>query len=216
MTLKRYREKRNFKSSPEPYGKQKSAADKGLKFVIQKHASSHLHYDFRLEWDGVLKSWAVPKGPSLSPRVKRLAIEVEDHPLDYGSFEGMIPDGEYGGGAVIIWDRGTWHTERDIAKAFLHGRLDFELKGEKLQGRWHLIRTSISGERKHWLLMKETDAYASDSIDVTQERPESVKSGKLVNEIEKGKTSKKSPKKSTADGKVKSKAKAKTKTARTR
>src|SRR5881392_3594885 len=131
MALERYRQKRNFRVTPEPPGKVGKARNGELAFVIQKHAATRLHYDFRLELDGVLKSWAVPKGPSLDPDVKRLAMHVEDHPLEYGDFEGIIPEGEYGGGTVLLWDQGTWDPVDDARKGYRNGSLKFELHGEK-------------------------------------------------------------------------------------
>ena len=159
MPLTAYRRKRDFKVTPEPKGKARHSR-KGALYVIQKHAASHLHYDFRLELDGVLKSWAVPKGPSLDPGDKRLAVEVEDHPLEYGSFEGTIPKGQYGAGKVVIWDRGTWTPLVDPHEGLRRGNLEFELHGKKLSGRWALIRMSgRAGEdgKKNWLLIKERD-----------------------------------------------------------
>jgi bifunctional non-homologous end joining protein LigD len=142
MALEKYRAKRNFKVSPEPKGAPKKGKSKSeLSFVVQKHQASHLHYDFRLEWEGVLVSWAVPKGPSLDPAVKRLAMAVEDHPLEYGSFEGVIPEGEYGGGTVMVWDHGTWEPEVDAADGLKNGELKFSLHGKKLRGSWALVRT---------------------------------------------------------------------------
>src|SRR6266498_3634990 len=133
MGLEEYRKKRDFIKSPEPPGKTKEPG-KGLAFVVQKHAASHLHYDFRLELDGVLKSWAVPKGPSLDPHDKRLAMHVEDHPIEYGDFEGAIPPNQYGSGTVVLWDRGTWIPKEDPREGYRKGRLKFELDGEKLHG----------------------------------------------------------------------------------
>src|SRR5204862_6841214 len=155
-----YRNKRDFTRTPEPRGA--PAARRGkLAFVIQKHDASRLHYDFRLELDGVLKSWAVPKGPSVDPAERRLAVEVEDHPLEYGDFEGVIPAGEYGGGTVLVWDRGTWSPEGDAADGLRRGRLEFELHGEKLSGGWMLLRMKEHGESKpQWLLVKRRDATA--------------------------------------------------------
>src|SRR5271168_3340644 len=138
MALEAYRRKRNFKATAEPKGRE--PLENSNIFVVQKHDATRLHYDFRLELDGVLKSWAITRGPSLVPGEKRLAVEVEDHPLEYGTFEGTIPKGEYGGGSVIIWDRGTWEPEGDPHKALAKGHLDFRLDGEKLKGRWHLVR----------------------------------------------------------------------------
>lgn len=137
--LAKYRAKRDFSKTAEPSGVAKVKATKGLRFVIQKHAASHLHYDLRLELEGVFKSWAVTKGPSLDPHDKRLAVEVEDHPMDYGDFEGTIPKGQYRGGTVMVWDRGFWGCD-DPQRAFRKGKLDFTLEGEKLQGGW--IRSS--------------------------------------------------------------------------
>src|SRR5438876_9724329 len=141
MTLTTYRRKRDFKETPEPKGKAKTKASrKGPLYVIQKHAATRLHYDFRLELDGVLKSWAVPKGPSFDPGEKRLAVEVEDHPIEYATFEGSIPEGQYGAGEVIVWDRGTWSPVGDPHDGLRRGKLEFDLNGEKLQGRWVLVR----------------------------------------------------------------------------
>src|SRR5438067_4470191 len=140
MALERYRQKRDFRITPEPKGKVGKRRAGGLRFVIQKHAATRLHYDFRLELNGVLLSWAVPKGPSLDPGDKRLAMHVEDHPLEYGDFEGTIPKGEYGGGTVLVWDRGTWEPIGDPHKGYREGNLKFALKGDKLQGAWALIR----------------------------------------------------------------------------
>src|ERR1700759_2728227 len=143
MTLAKYKEKRNFKVTPEPSGDEaaKKAAHPHLLYVVQKHRATQLHYDFRLELDGVLLSWAVPKGPSLDPSVKRLAMEVEPHPLEYGGFEGTIPKGEYGGGTVMLWDHGTWTPEGDPHQALAKGHLSFSLSGQKLKDAWHLVRT---------------------------------------------------------------------------
>jgi bifunctional non-homologous end joining protein LigD len=181
MPLAKYHEKRDFKVTSEPRGRVGKSAAKALSFVIHKHQASHLHYDFRLEWDGVLRSWAVPKGPSLDPSVKRLAMEVEDHPLEYGGFEGSIPEGEYGGGTVMVWDRGTWAPEPetpDPREAFRKGELKFTLNGSKLKGSWVLVRTRGNGKPK-WLLIKHRDRYAS-SVDIEAEKPRSVLSRKLM------------------------------------
>src|SRR5579862_8545013 len=144
MSLERYRQKRDFKTTPEPRGHVSRRKQAGLQFVIQKHAASHLHYDFRLELNGVLLSWAVPKGPSLDPADKRLAMHVEDHPLEYGSFEGTIPRGQYGGGTVMLWDRGTWSPVGDPQEGYKKGHLKFDLRGKKLQGRWALVKRHCS------------------------------------------------------------------------
>jgi bifunctional non-homologous end joining protein LigD len=182
MALEDYRAKRHFNRTAEPKGRAGKRA--GAQFVVQKHAASRLHYDFRLELDGVLKSWAVPKGPSLDPRVKALAVHVEDHPLEYASFEGTIPKGEYGGGSVIVWDRGTWEPEGDARRDYATGKLTFQLRGEKLRGGWTLIRMhgKAGADGKNWLLIKHDDSAASDES-ITEKRPESVISGKTVEEI---------------------------------
>ncbi len=183
MTLETYHHKRRFERTPEPHGRSKHA--RGFSYVIQKHAASHLHYDFRLELDGVLLSWAVPKGPSLDPRDKRLAMQVEDHPVEYGGFEGTIPKGEYGGGTVMLWDRGTWEPEGDPRKDYERGRLTFTLHGEKLHGKWHLIRTaSDASGRRRWMLFKGADAEARrDFGAIVDESPASVASGRSLDEI---------------------------------
>jgi bifunctional non-homologous end joining protein LigD len=180
MGLRTYNEKRNFKRTPEPAG-QKASTGRSI-FVIQKHDASHLHYDFRLELDGALKSWAIPKGPSLNPGEKRLAMQVEDHPIDYAKFEGIIPAGEYGGGEVVVWDYGTWKPVGDAREGYRKGRLEFELKGKKLHGKWLLVRTRAGSERAQWLLLKRHDAAAASSSDipVTEAEPQSVLSGKLL------------------------------------
>lgn len=172
-----YRRKRDFAATPEPAEGGQPAAG-GLAFVVQKHDASHLHYDFRLEQGGTLKSWAVPKGPCLDPSVKRMAVEVEDHPLAYGGFEGTIPEGHYGAGTVIVWDRGTWWPEGDARRGLKEGKLKFELRGEKLKGHWTLVRMKPRGsDRKPtWLLIKEKDAQARPlgEYDVEAEAPDSV------------------------------------------
>ena len=186
MALEEYKRKRNFRATPEPAGKVKKA--KGSSFVIQKHAATRLHYDFRLEMEGVLRSWAVPKGPSLDPGEKRLAVHVEDHPIDYGGFEGIIPKGQYGGGTVLLWDRGVWMPEGDPVAAYKKGHLKFRLEGEKLHGGWNLVRMGgrQAGENKeNWLLIKENDETAEPGSGdaVVQEHPESVASGLSLEEI---------------------------------
>src|SRR5437762_10911492 len=159
MGLQRYHRKRDFGKTPEPRGGLTERRRSGLRIVVQKHAARRLHYDFRLELDGALKSWAVPKGPSLDPADKRMAVHVEDHPLDYANFEGMIPPGHYGAGTVIVWDRGVWVPEGDPDAAYHAGKLKFELRGEKLHGHWTLVRMhgSRQKERDAWLLIKERD-----------------------------------------------------------
>jgi bifunctional non-homologous end joining protein LigD len=185
MPLEKYRKKRNFRISPEPKGRTTGSRKSALLYVIQKHRASHLHYDFRLEWDGVLLSWAIPKGPSLDPSVKRLAMQVEDHPVEYGSFEGVIPEGEYGGGTVMVWDRGTWSPEdADVQAALRKGSLKFKLNGKKLRGSWALVRTRNYGgtQKTAWLLVKHRDAFASKK-DITLEKPRSVASRRLLAQI---------------------------------
>src|SRR5690348_16317731 len=178
MPLDTYKEKRNFKVTPEPAGapqKKKSESPK-LQYVIQKHRATSLHYDFRLEHNGVLLSWAVPKGPSLDPSVKRLAMHVEDHPVEYGSFEGIIPQGQYGGGTVMLWDKGEWIPEdSNPTEAYQKGNMTFRLKAEKLNGKWKLIR--INKNDKTWLLIKLKDEVAQPQkkYDITVEEPNSVK-----------------------------------------
>jgi bifunctional non-homologous end joining protein LigD len=189
MVLEKYKQKRNFAKTPEPAGDLKLAAErakrakagKGLFFCVQKHLASHLHYDFRLEHDGVLLSWAVPKGPSLDPKTKRLAMHVEDHPLEYGTFEGVIQEG-YGAGIVMLWDQGTWTPEtQDVDAALRKGDLKFTLDGYKLKGSWVLVRTggrwggSSGGAARSWLLIKHRDEWAGD-LDITEFAPRSVKS----------------------------------------
>jgi bifunctional non-homologous end joining protein LigD len=187
MPLKEYRTKRDFKVTPEPSGTGPSEKKKSspLTFVVQKHFASHLHYDFRLEWNGTLLSWAVPKGPSLSPPVKRLAMQVEDHPIEYANFEGVIPQGEYGAGTVMVWDKGNWEPESpDVDAALQKGDLKFTLRGKKLRGSWVLVRTRGygSGRRSAWLLIKHQDQYASER-DVTVEEPYSVSTHRLLADI---------------------------------
>ncbi len=179
--LKTYRKKRDFRKSPEPSGGGATEAD-GRSFVVQKHDASRLHYDFRLEMDGVLKSWAVPKGPSLDPDQKRLAVHVEDHPLAYAGFEGVIPEAEYGGGTVMVWDRGRWEPTDDPEKGYQKGDLKFRLSGEKLSGEWALVRMKGRGE-KNWLLIKKKDEAAQTRGDILDQSPDSVLSGRSMAEI---------------------------------
>ncbi|HEY4193659.1 MAG TPA: DNA ligase D [Mesorhizobium sp.] len=190
--LEHYRAKRDFKKTSEPSGEAprgRKAGEGGI-FVIHKHAATRLHYDLRLEHGGVLWSWAVTRGPSLDPHEKRLAVHVEDHPIDYAPFEGTIPKGEYGGGSVIVWDEGTWTPDHDPAKGMKKGHIDFELRGEKLSGKWHLVRLKPRpGEKKdNWLLIKSDDAAARPGEDILVDAPESVKSGLTVEEVGEGKT----------------------------
>jgi bifunctional non-homologous end joining protein LigD len=187
MALEKYRQKRNFTSTPEPAGDpalvseraRKARADTGLFFCVQKHLASHLHYDFRLEHKGVLLSWAVPKGPSLDPKTKRLAMHVEDHPIEYGTFEGVIPEG-YGAGIVMLWDQGTWAPQSDDVDAALKkGDLKFTLDGYKLKGSWVLVRTGGryggADAARSWLLIKHRDEWAGE-LDIAEFAPRSVKS----------------------------------------
>ena len=187
-TLDEYRAKRDFATTPEPAGGDVGSG--GLSYVIQKHAASRLHWDFRLELDGVLLSWAVPKGPSLSNADKRLAVHVEDHPVEYGGFEGTIPQGEYGGGTVMLWDRGTWRPDHGDPRAHLaEGHLKFELLGERLRGRWVLVRTKgYGGTQDSWLLFKERDAEErpAGEFDATAEWTTSVATGRTMEEIASG------------------------------
>jgi bifunctional non-homologous end joining protein LigD len=196
MGLDEYNRKRNFKVTSEPPGTEPSAErrdrTKGRSFVIQKHAATRLHYDFRLELEGVLKSWSVPKGPSLDPKVKRLAMQTEDHPIDYGGFEGIIPAGEYGGGTVLLWDHGTWEPQGNPHQEFAAGNLKFILKGDKLHGKWALIKIRGRGpavrgrdDERAWLLIKERDEEARPEaeVDITATRPESVVSQRTLEEI---------------------------------
>ncbi|MDR7105989.1 bifunctional non-homologous end joining protein LigD [Pseudomonas sp. PvR086] len=185
-TLDDYNRMRDFVATPEPAAAKRSGKkavkDHALQFCIQKHDASQLHYDFRLELDGALKSWAVPKGPSLDPKVKRLAIHVEDHPLDYATFEGTIPEGHYGAGEVIVWDRGVWIPQDDPAKAYAKGRLKFELQGEKLGGLWNLVRTHMPGKQEQWFLIKHQDGAArpESDYDVVAAEPDSVLSDRTI------------------------------------
>jgi bifunctional non-homologous end joining protein LigD len=189
--LAEYNAKRDFRKTAEPAGKLARRRAGELSFVIQKHAARRLHYDFRLELDSVLKSWAVAKGPSLVAGEKRLAVHVEDHPLDYGGFEGTIPQGEYGGGTVMLWDRGAWEPEGDPHEGYQKGRLTLTLDGEKLHGVWHLVRMRPRpGERReNWLLIKSDDAWARppEAPDILDEEPLSVATGRTMEEIAAGK-----------------------------
>lgn len=192
MSLSLYKKKRSFNKTPEPEGGRSASKDK-LVFVVQKHDASRLHYDFRLEMEGVLKSWAVPKGPSLNPADKRLAMMVEDHPFDYRTFEGIIPEGNYGAGTVIVWDEGTYEPledastnkkehEKNLLKQLHAGSLKFVMHGKKLKGEFALVRTNYQGENS-WLLIKHNDKYATTD-DVT-EKDKSVVSKKTLEQVEK-------------------------------
>ena len=191
MGLSKYKEKRSFSKTPEPTGGKPSGDE--LHFVIQKHDASHLHYDFRLEMRGVLKSWAVPKGPSTDPTVKRLAMMVEDHPFDYRNFEGIIPKGQYGGGTVIVWDEGTYEAADDtytgkkametaLLSQLNKGKITFILHGKKLKGEYHLVKAPYRGDNS-WLLMKAKDKYAKTTDVLKKDR--SVISGKTIPQMEK-------------------------------
>lgn len=186
MSLGEYKRKRRFSRTPEPAGH--VAATPGRSFVVQKHHARGQHYDLRLELDGVLKSWAVPKGPSLDPQVKRLAVHVEDHPVEYGSFEGIIPEGEYGGGTVMLWDQGDWEPVGDPQEGYRTGRFKFKLHGQKLRGAWMLVRTGQNkqpAQQRQWLLFKERDGEArpAELGDVLVELPLSVATGRAMEEI---------------------------------
>jgi bifunctional non-homologous end joining protein LigD len=193
--LAEYRRKRDFTRTAEPAGG-KPAAGKKLAYVIQKHAASHLHYDLRLELDGVMKSWAVPKGPSLDPSVKRLAMEVEDHPIEYNAFEGTIHKCEYGGGTVMLWDRGTYTyggTDPDplegLRRGYAKGDFKFILHGKRLRGSWVLVRTRRGEKgRSQWLLIKHRDEYAVPDSDVTADHMTSVTTDRTMEEISGGKS----------------------------
>jgi bifunctional non-homologous end joining protein LigD len=217
--LAAYKAKRDFGKTPEPGAKR--ARQKGNSFVIQKHAARRTHFDFRLEHDGVLKSWAVTKGPSLDPSQKRLAVRTEDHPLEYGGFEGVIPKGEYGAGPVMIWDQGTWEPIGDPDEGLKKGDLKFRLHGKRLKGDWVLVRMKkdrACGNRDNWLLIKKRDAYAGEGDEPTETYDTSAKSGRTMDEIETGdvpvwnsnKAQKKTPaRKRAATAKRKAKPKAK-------
>ena len=189
--LANYRAKREFSKTPEPVGKKAIIFSPKLRFVVQRHDATRLHYDFRLELDGVLKSWAVTRGPSLDPHDKRLAVEVEDHPLDYGDFEGTIPKDQYGGGTVQLWDRGYWIPEGDPHDGLKRGDLKFSLEGERLQGGWVLVRMKndrTGGKRANWLLIKHRDKAAREGDgDALLEDPKSIASGRSMDAIAAGK-----------------------------
>jgi len=188
-SLKQYGEKRDFKRTPEPRGGRRRRSKEPM-FVIHKHAARNLHYDFRLEVDGALASWAVPKGPSTDPREKRLAVRVEDHPLDYGDFEGAIPRGQYGAGSVIVWDTGTYRntTKKDgkevpVKQAIENGHLTVWLEGRKLEGGYALTRMRTERGREQWLLVKKDDEFADRRRNPVSTQPESVLSGKTIEEM---------------------------------
>jgi bifunctional non-homologous end joining protein LigD len=189
--LKKYRTMRDFGDTPEPAGGKPKRGHKPI-FVIQKHAATRLHYDFRLEMEGVLKSWAVPKGPSYDPTVKRLAMMTEDHPYDYASFEGVIPEGNYGAGNVIIWDTGTWEfigPGDDPVKALKGGDLKFRMNGKKMFGEWALFHIKgRSPKGNEWLLVKHRDKFANDKVDVTEVAPASVVSNRTIEDVDASRT----------------------------
>jgi len=183
--LKKYKEKRDFERTPEPVSGEKSSS-KNPRFVIQKHDASKLHYDLRLEVGNVLKSWAIPKGPSTDPGQKRLAVPTEDHPLDYINFEGIIPEGNYGAGTVIVWDTGTYRNLKKkipMDKAVEDGHVDIWLEGEKLKGGYALIQTG-KGNRKFWLFFKKKDEKANSKSNILIDRPESVLSGRTIDDLQ--------------------------------
>jgi bifunctional non-homologous end joining protein LigD len=192
--LREYRRKRDFTLTAEPRGGRRGTNRK-LAYVIQKHAASHLHFDLRLEFDGVMKSWAVPKGPSMDPAVKRLAVEVEDHPIEYNAFEGIIPQGEYGGGAVMIWDRGTYRYDGDdpdpiegLRQGYRKGELKIVLQGKRLKGSWVLVRTRRAQQKRpQWLLIKHRDQAAKAGSRVVEDYETSAASGRTMEEIAAGK-----------------------------
>ena len=189
MGLREYKRKRDFNRTPEPDADETRKSSSGFRYLIQKHAASRLHYDFRLEHEGVLWSWAVTKGPSLDPKDKRLAVRTEDHPIGYGSFEGVIPKGQYGGGTVMLWDTGTWQPLGAAAAAMRKGHLSFSLAGKRLQGRWDLIRMKGEGKGENWLLIKFNDeaARAGDIDALLKENLRSAASGRSMDEIADGK-----------------------------
>jgi bifunctional non-homologous end joining protein LigD len=188
MALEEYKRKRDFRKTPEPPPAPAKSRGKKLAYVIQKHDATRLHYDFRLELDGVMLSWAVTRGPSLNPHDKRLAVRTEDHPLPYASFEGTIPKGEYGGGTVMIWDKGHWEPKEDPHAGLEKGRLSFILHGQRLKGGWALIRMRGAGKRENWLLIKERDEYAvDDGQDLLDDSLASAETGRSMEEIAAGK-----------------------------
>src|SRR4051812_3980820 len=199
--LARYREMRDFSQTAEPSGEaSRVVPSEALRFVIQKHAASHLHFDLRLEYEGTFRSWAVPKGPSLEPKDRRMAMEVEDHPLDYGDFEGAIPKGQYGGGTVMLWDRGYWAPEKGfekIGQALAKGELKFVMEGERMHGSWVIVRLKSDkpGKAKNaWLLIKHRDEAAVEgNVTGPTEDDRSVASGRTLVEIANGKGRKAQP-----------------------
>lgn len=203
-SLRDYHGKRDFTRTPEPKGRRK-APGRRLRYLIQKHAAARLHYDFRLEWDGTLMSWAVPKGPSENPEDKRLAVHVEDHPVEYGNFEGTIPKGEYGGGTVMLWDTGWWAPHQDdVAGAIRKGKLSFTLHGKRLQGDWALVRLRARNakDKDNWLLIKEKDDFVpTRGRSAVERETTSVKSGRTMEEIAGGRASNPGTRRKTAAAK---------------
>jgi bifunctional non-homologous end joining protein LigD len=193
-SLAEYKRKRDFTKTAEPAGGDEPRRPKrALRFVVQKHAASRLHFDFRLELDGVMKSWAVPKGPSYDTTARRLAMEVEDHPIEYNTFEGTIPKGEYGGGTVMLWDRGTYEPEAGggedaLREGYERGDLKIVLHGKRLRGGWVLVRMRRPGERPQWLLIKHRDEFADASYDVVADVQTSVATGRTMEEIASGRS----------------------------
>jgi bifunctional non-homologous end joining protein LigD len=191
--LAEYRRKRDFGRTAEPRGARPKRSAARLAYVIQRHEATRLHFDLRLELEGVMKSWAVPKGPSLDPGVRRLAIEVEDHPIEYNTFEGTIPEGEYGGGTVMLWDRGTYDYpgEADdpvaaLREGYRKGDFKFELRGKRLGGAWVLVRTRGTGRRGQWLLIKHRDRFADPDLDPVERYQTSVVTGRTMEQIAAG------------------------------
>ena len=219
--LGRYHAKRRFGVTAEPRGKiGKRGNARSSAFVIQKHDATRLHYDLRLQLDGVMKSWAVTRGPSLVPGEKRLAVQVEDHPIDYNKFEGTIPKGEYGGGTVMVWDRGRWQPEGDPHRGLAKGHLSFQLAGTKLHGGWHLVRMRRrpNEKRDNWLLIKQHDDAARESgdKDILVQKPRSVKTGRTLEEIAQHKRKTKNKIKSRSKRKVAKRRKRRVKRAKRR
>ena len=187
--LKEYKKKRNFRKTKEPKPESKKRKETGLIYVIQKHKATNLHYDLRLELNGVLKSWAIPKGPSTDPSQKKLAVPTEDHPIDYANFEGIIPEGEYGSGTVIVWDKGTYRNLKDdisLEEAYEKGKLEIFIEGKKLKGAYVLLRTGKKQDKgQWWLFIKMKDKYVDARRDPIKTEPESVISGKKIEDIKK-------------------------------
>jgi bifunctional non-homologous end joining protein LigD len=192
MPLEHYRNKRRFTETPEPAGRPRRSSSRHI-FVVQKHAASHLHYDFRLAIDGVLASWAVPKGPSMNPADKRLAIRTEDHPLEYAEFEGLIPEGQYGAGTVMVWDTGPYEPldGNSPSEQLARGKIDVVLHGTKLRGGFTLVRTGMASQKERWLLVKQRDEYADPSWDIESPRLDrSALTGHSMKQIENGRPKK--------------------------